>query len=201
MFFCPVFNIVVSGKEVSIIKRKKAAHSPQTVHHTLKTFGRKRKDIMKRLVAYYSASGGAKFAAEQFVSILDADLLRVDTIMKFPKSNLGKHFIGNFMSVFNIKPPLKKQKLTPTKYDEIIICSPVWAGKCAPPMLSFLDKHDFSGKNLYYFATSYVENDDFLIEDLERKTSTTIRAYSAEASNETREQSAERIKKFALEIA
>ena len=156
---------------------------------------------MKRLIAYYSASGGAKFAAEQFVSLLDADMLRVDTVMKFPKSEFAKKFIGNLMSVFNIKPPLKKQKLTPTKYDDIIICSPVWAGKCAPPMLSFLDKHDFSGKNLYYFATSFVKNDAFLIEDLERKTSTTICAYSAEAKNETREESAERIRRFAQQIS
>lgn len=155
---------------------------------------------MKKLIAYYSASGGAKFAAEQFVSLLDADMLRVDTVMKFPKGELGKKFIGNFMSVFNIKPHLKKQKLKPTKYDEIIICSPVWAGKCAPPMLSFLDKHDFSGKKLYYFATSFVENEKYLIEDLERKTSTTICAYSAEAKSESREESAERIKQFATQI-
>ena len=158
------------------------------------------KEKMKRLIAYYSASGGAKFAAEQFVSLLDADMLRVDTVMKFPKSEFSKKFVGNFMSTFNIKPHLKKQKLTPAKYDEVIICSPVWAGKCAPPMLSFLDKHDFSGKNLYYFATSFVEDDKKLIDDLERKTSTTIRNYSAEAKDETREESAERIKKFAREI-
>ena len=155
---------------------------------------------MKRLIAYYSASGGAKFAAEQFVSLLDADMLRVDTVMKFPKGTFGKHFIGNFMSVFNIKPALKKQSLRPTKYDEIIICSPVWAGKCAPPMLSFLSKYDFTGKKLYYFATSYVENETFLIEDLERKTRSKIWAYSTEASEETREESAQRIKEFAQQI-
>ena len=70
-----------------------------------------RKEKMKRLIAYYSASGGAKFAAEQFVSLLDADMLRVDTVMKFPKGEVGKKFVGNFMSVFNIKPILKKQSL------------------------------------------------------------------------------------------
>lgn len=164
------------------------------------TGGADRKDSMKRLIAYYSASGGAKFAAEQFVSLLDADMLRVDTVMKFPKGEVGKKFVGNFMSVFNIKPMLKKQSLKPTKYDEIIICSPVWAGKCAPPMLSFLHKYDFTGKKLYYFATSFVENEKFLIDDLERKTHSKIWAYSTEANDETREQSAERIKKFAEEI-
>ncbi|MBR2589402.1 MAG: hypothetical protein IKE65_00585 [Clostridia bacterium] len=155
---------------------------------------------MKRLIAYYSASGGAKFAAEEFVSLLDADMLRVDTVMKFPQGNFGKHFVGNFMSVFNIKPILKKQSLRPTKYDEIIICSPVWAGKCAPPMLAFLHKYDFTGKKLYYFATSYVENEKYLIDDLERKTHCKIQAYSTEANNETREESAERIKQFAAQI-
>lgn len=155
---------------------------------------------MKRLIAYYSASGGAKFAAEQFISLLDADMLRVDTVMKFPKGEVGKRFIGNFMSVFNIKPHLKKQRLKPTAYDEIIICSPVWAGKCAPPMLSFLHKYDFTGKKLYYFATSYVENEKYLIEDLERKTHSAIRAYSTEASDESHEQSAARIQAFAEEI-
>ena len=159
-----------------------------------------RKEKMKRLIAYYSASGGAKFAAEQFVSLLDADMLRVDTVMKFPKGEVGKKFVGNFMSVFNIKPILKKQSLRPTKYDEIIICSPVWAGKCAPPMLAFLHKYDFTGKKLYYFATSFVENEKFLIDDLERKTHSKIWAYSTEANDETREQSAERIKAFAEEI-
>ncbi|MBQ6381553.1 MAG: hypothetical protein IJJ41_08175 [Clostridia bacterium] len=155
---------------------------------------------MKRLIAYYSASGGAKFAAEQFVSLLDADMLRVDTVMKFPKGSFGKHFVGNFMSVFNIKPVLKKQSLRPTKYDEIIICSPVWAGKCAPPMLAFLHKYDFTGKKLYYFATSYVENEKYLIDDLERKTRSKIWAYSTEASEETREESTLRIKAFSEEI-
>lgn len=56
---------------------------------------------------------------------------------------------------------LKENKVRPVKalkndlknFDVIFIGSPIWFGTYAPPVRSFMQQHDFSGKKLYFFCT------------------------------------------------
>ncbi len=51
------------------------------------------------------------------------------------------------------KPSLRDMDKLPSDYDTIIVGTPVWAGHYAPAIRSYLDKFDFSGKNVGFFAT------------------------------------------------
>ena len=54
------------------------------------------------------------------------------------------------------KPPLQPCSFDADEYERVILGTPVWAGRMAPPMRSFLDKNReiLRGKKLAVFACS-----------------------------------------------
>jgi flavodoxin len=153
-----------------------------------------------KLVVYYSLDGNTKYAAEELVSLLGADMLRIDTQMRFPDSKAGKLFIGGFLTVFGFRPELKKNKIRPEKYDTVIIGSPVWAGKCAAPVSTFLEENDLSKKDLYFFSTSMSGDDKSFFENLKRKAGTPLAELSLKNPLENKESVRSKIEEFAEKI-
>ncbi len=93
---------------------------------------------MKIIVVYYSLDGNTKIAAEQIAGELKADILRLDTVKKISAGVPGKFAVGGMQAVFGICPKLEAITIPVDQYDRIIIGTPVWAGKCAPAISSFL---------------------------------------------------------------
>lgn len=108
---------------------------------------------MKTIVIYYSLEGSTDLAARSIADLTDADLIRLIPEKALPAGNFQKYFWGGKSAVFSEKPKLTNEKIDLSKYDTVVIGTPVWAGTFAPPILTFLTEQPFFGKNVYLFAS------------------------------------------------
>ena len=95
----------------------------------------------KRLVAYFSASGITKKAAEMIASAADADM--------YEKSRTSVE-----MSDKKFRPEISDTDVLVDQYDEIILGFPIWWYVAPTIINTFLEKYDFTGKKIVLFATS-----------------------------------------------
>lgn len=105
---------------------------------------------MKTIVVYYSLTGNTKFVAEKISQQLDADLCKVD----------DKNFKKGRMLYIKGGAAAMREKLSDIlveksidEYDIVVVGSPVWAGKIAPAIRTFLVNNNFSGKQVAFFVT------------------------------------------------
>jgi flavodoxin len=83
---------------------------------------------MKTAVVYYSRFGHTSVVAEEIGRVLDAEVRQVDT----PKHEQSYPYMG-FASTFNVRMKLKETDLDFSGYDLLVLCTPIWAWKPAPP--------------------------------------------------------------------
>ena len=93
---------------------------------------------MKAAVVYYSMSGNTAYMAEQIAGRLGADLIRIEPVKAYPAQGFRKFFWGGKSAVMGEKPELEPYSFPEGLYDTVVVCSPVWAGRLSPPILSFL---------------------------------------------------------------
>jgi flavodoxin len=102
------------------------------------------------LVTYYSRTGNTKFVADKIAEQLNAEICEVVD----KKNRKGKlvFLTGGYAA---LREKLTKIEVTKTinDYDFIIVGSPVWAGKIAPAIRTFLVLNDFSDKQVALFVT------------------------------------------------
>ncbi|MBR2740268.1 MAG: flavodoxin family protein [Oscillospiraceae bacterium] len=109
---------------------------------------------MKRLVVYYSLSGNTEEAAKKIAEALGADLLKLETVKKMPKSFAAQIIVGGGQVVFNHIPRLKPMDKDVIAYDEIILGSPIWNSKGVPAVNAFLRDRDAAEKVTSLFFLS-----------------------------------------------
>ena len=112
----------------------------------------------KKLVAYFSASGVTRKAAEMVAEAAGCDLYEIEPKVPYTKADLNwmdkKSRSSVEMSDKKIRPELADNDIDISPYDEIIIGFPIWWYVAPTIINSFLEKHDFSGKKIVLFATS-----------------------------------------------
>lgn len=91
---------------------------------------------MKKLVVYYSYTGGTKRVAEEKAAQLQADLLEVGKAYK--PSKLGAFLGGSFAAMRGKSANIENIADKLAAYDEISIMGPVWAGLPAPAVNAIL---------------------------------------------------------------
>ena len=118
---------------------------------------------MKKLVAYYSRTGNTKFVAEKIADHLDAETCEV--IDK--KNRKGKlvFLTGGYAALREKLTKIEVNKII-DDYDFIIVGSPVWAGKIAPAIRTFLVQNDFSDKQVAIFVTLKGDNPEKALENM-----------------------------------
>lgn len=101
---------------------------------------------MKTLIVYYSLTGNNQALAEKLYEPLQYDILRLE---EETKRNV---FTTLLDLVFKRLPRLKKYNVDISSYENVVLIAPVWAGKVAAPMESFIRRER---KNLktYSFIT------------------------------------------------
>ncbi len=113
--------------------------------------------MSKKLVAFFSATGTTKKAAERLAAELQADTFEIKPATAYTKADL------NWLNPFSrsskemkkkIKPEIIAEPLNPSEYDVIFIGYPVWWYVAPTIINSFLENYDFSGKKIVLFATS-----------------------------------------------
>ncbi|RFZ76700.1 flavodoxin [Lacrimispora amygdalina] len=108
---------------------------------------------MSVLVVYFSFEGNTKLIAEKIRETLNADMVELKTSKKYPTEGLGKYFWGGKSVVFGDKPTLTNESIDLSRYETIIIGTPVWAGSFAPPIRSFVNDYKIKNKRIAIFAS------------------------------------------------
>lgn len=108
----------------------------------------------KKLVVYYSYTGNTKMIAEQIQKKLECDILEIKPVV--PYSTDYQTVVDEEQNNESAKktPEIEKIDVDLSKYDEIIIGSPVWWYTIAPVIRTFLKENDLSGKTIKPFATN-----------------------------------------------
>jgi Flavodoxins len=95
--------------------------------------------MKKTLIVFYSLDGNTRAAAEKLAGELGCDSAEIKTVKPMPKSTFAKLIVGGGQAAFNKLVPIEPLECDPKEYDLIVIGTPVWAGKCSAPVLSFIE--------------------------------------------------------------
>ena len=109
---------------------------------------------MKTAIIYYSMSGNTDYTAKAVAEGLDADLIEIKPEKAYPDKGFKKFFWGGKSAVMAETPKLMPYSFDPDQYNLIVFGFPVWAGKMAPPIRSFVmeQKEAIWGKQIAAFA-------------------------------------------------
>ena len=110
------------------------------------------------LVAYFSASGTTKVAAQQLAEVAGADLHEIKPEKPYTDADLDWQ---DKLSRSSVEMQDKKSrpaitgKLTNMKdYDVVYVGFPIWWYTCPTIINTFMEAYDFNGKTVIPFATS-----------------------------------------------
>lgn len=114
--------------------------------------------MSKKLVAYFSASGNTKEAAETIAKAAGADICEITPKVRYTKADLNWMDKKSRSSVENnnksFRPEIIKNDIDMGQYDEVIIGFPIWWYVAPTIVNTFLEAYDFAGKKIVLFATS-----------------------------------------------
>lgn len=108
----------------------------------------------KKLIVYYSYTGHTKMIAESIQEKLQCDILEIKPVKEYSKDYNQVVSEEQNNESTNKKPEIQKINKDLSKYDEIIIGSPVWWYTIAPVIRTFLLENVFTGKVIRPFATN-----------------------------------------------
>lgn len=115
---------------------------------------------MKTIVVFYSHEGSTRRAAEYIADGLRADIGEIRVKKPIPYSGPGKFLIGGCQALLERRVPIEKLDFDPQEYDSIILGTPVWAGRCAPAINTFLKEYKVADKVDRIFTLSGSGNDE-----------------------------------------
>jgi flavodoxin len=115
-------------------------------------------NMKKTLVAYFSATGTTKAAAEQLAKEKNADLFEIIPEQKYTTADLDWTNKQSRSSVemkdLSSRPAVSSHIDNIDQYDTIYIGFPIWWYTAPTIINTFIEAYDFSGKVLGAFATS-----------------------------------------------
>ena len=114
--------------------------------------------MSKKLVAYFSASGVTKKAAELLAKAAEADIYEIVPKVPYTSADLNWMDKGSRSSVemrdVSSRPEIKSTNAKIEDYDTIFLGFPIWWYVAPTIINTFLESYDFSGKTIVLFATS-----------------------------------------------
>ena len=114
--------------------------------------------MKRKLVAYFSASGVTKRAAERLAKAAGADLFEIKPAVPYSQADLDwtnkKSRSSVEMGNPDSRPEIAERLENMEEYDTVFLGFPIW-WYVAPTIIdTFLESYDFSGKTIVPFATS-----------------------------------------------
>ena len=120
---------------------------------------------MKILCVCYSLTGKTKKAAEKLAEVMKAEEFDIAEIKeKHPKNRKGMFgMLRSGMDAMSNRtsPVTFEMPKVMEHYDVVIVAAPVWAGRCASPVRSFLKLHGSEIKAPAYLITRASEKNDY----------------------------------------
>ena len=113
---------------------------------------------MKKLVAYFSASGVTKAVAIELAQAANADLFEIIPETPYTKADLNwsdkKSRSSVEMQDSASRPPIASKVVSMKNYDVVFVGFPIWWYVAPSIINTFLESYDFSGKIIVPFCTS-----------------------------------------------
>lgn len=113
---------------------------------------------MKRLVAYFSASGTTARVAKNLAAAIGADVYEILPKIPYTRADLNwmdkKARSTVEMADKSSRPELADKNARIEEYDVVYLGFPIWWYVAPTIVNSFLESYDFSGKKIVLFATS-----------------------------------------------
>lgn len=114
--------------------------------------------MSKILVAYFSASGVTKNAAEKLAQAANANLFEIKPVRPYTDADLDwtdkKSRSTIEMNDLSSRPEIAKKCENMGSYDVVFVGFPIWWYVEPRIIDTFIDSYDFSGKTVIPFATS-----------------------------------------------
>ena len=114
--------------------------------------------MSKKLVAYFSASGTTKEAAERLAKAAGADLFEIRPAIPYTSADLNwmdkKSRSSVEMNDPDSRPEIAETMPNMADYDTVFIGFPIWWYVAPHIIHTFLESYDFDRKMLVPFATS-----------------------------------------------
>ncbi|MBP5209523.1 MAG: flavodoxin [Clostridia bacterium] len=96
---------------------------------------------MKTLIVCYSLTGNTDYAATRLAQLTGGDLLRLTPKKAYPDKGWRKFLWGGKSAVMAETPALEPYDVDLARYDAVVLASPVWASRIAPPLRTFVVDH------------------------------------------------------------
>jgi flavodoxin len=105
----------------------------------------------KILMLYYSRTGNTKMACEALQKALNAQLVEVKDLTD--RSGSWGGLTGMLNTLFNMETGIDPEHPDISGCSNIILASPLWAGKFAPAIRTLIARNKFDGKNIAILTT------------------------------------------------
>jgi flavodoxin len=112
-----------------------------------------REETPKMLVLYYSQTSNTKAVATELANKLGADLDEIVAVEPYDSDFQATIERGKKELDEGIFPEIQPLNVDVAKYDVIFLGYPIWFGTYAPPVITFLNQVDLSGKKIVPFCT------------------------------------------------
>ena len=120
---------------------------------------------MKVLVAYYSRTNVTKKVGDEIAKSLNADVEEITTPAKYG-GKLGYARAGRDAMGEKIID-LGDLKYNPSDYDLVYLGAPVWVGKAANPMISYIKQNEGKFNDVKFFATAGSQDFDKIFKQMQ----------------------------------
>lgn len=109
---------------------------------------------MSTLIVYYSYGGNTKSIAEMIQRELGCNIVEIKTMKPYPSDYNTVVAQGEKEVKSGFKPELQPIVTDLSKYNTVILGTPVWWYTFAPAVRTFLADNSLKGKTIYPFATN-----------------------------------------------
>lgn len=114
---------------------------------------------MKILVVYYSRSGVTRLVAENIAKTIGADVEEIED--RENRRGVSGFLRCGYEAMFNKLTKIGELKADVSAYDLVVVGSPIWAGRLAPPATTFLKKYQAQVRSLALFLTHADEHNRY----------------------------------------
>ena len=112
-----------------------------------------KEEAPKMLVLYYSQTGNTKAVAEEIANKLGADIEEITMLEPYDpdfQTTIDRCMKDREQGIL---PEIQPVKADLANYDIVFLGFPVWFGTYAPPVITYLNNADLSGKKIVPFCT------------------------------------------------
>ena len=127
----------------------------------------KRDKASEVLVVYYSRSGNTEAMAREIARRLQADIIKLET--KLYSLDFKGWFKANRDSRSKKNVDIRPEGVDLQRYRLVLLGCPIWWYRPAPPLWTFVEKNDFSGKEVVLFNTFNSKFKTEAIKEFQRK--------------------------------